>query len=73
MPEEEIEELRKVLRILVVHYLEEVCIPTILTSAKLDKVTMNEHLKRRVEVLNFIKYHIKLNARKEWILSNDFN
>lgn len=48
------EMLKKCLRILTIHYLEEVCINTIFTSGKLERVTKREHLKRRREVLGFI-------------------
>jgi hypothetical protein len=54
--------LRKIMRILISYYMRNVCINTILTSAKLDKETKNEHLQRRGEIENYLNYHIKLSS-----------
>jgi hypothetical protein len=59
-----IEELRRVLRVLLLHYMRGVCINTVLTSSKLDRITKKEHLERRREVLSYLLYHIRI-AKKQ--------
>jgi hypothetical protein len=47
-------EMRKALRVLTNHFLSNIIVPTLLTSSKLDKTTMRQHLIRAREIYYFI-------------------
>lgn len=55
-----VEEFRKALRILVSYYLKSKCISTVITSRKLDKETMDEHLKRKREVHEYFNTQMQI-------------
>lgn len=59
-----VEEMRRAVRILVNHYMRSICVPTILTSVKLDKQTKCEHLQRRRDVFEFLQGHLKIWANE---------
>ena len=52
-------ELRSILRKMVVAFLREKCVLTILTSSKLDRFAIKEHLMRRRQVLQYLCYHLR--------------
>jgi hypothetical protein len=55
-----LEQLKMVLRRLVIAFLREKCVLTILTSSKLDRFALKEHLQRRREVLEYLCYHLRV-------------
>lgn len=54
------EEFKKALRILVNFYLKSKCISTVITSRKLDKETMKEHLHRKREVHDYFNTQMQI-------------
>jgi hypothetical protein len=50
-----LQELKRCLRVCTYYYLHNVCINTVFTSGKLERITKREHLKRRREVLTFLQ------------------
>lgn len=49
-----IRELKRAIRLAVMYFLRQLAVPSLLTSSKLDKSTLKQHLSRIREILNFI-------------------
>jgi hypothetical protein len=49
-----INEIRHALRVVVSYFLKKVIVPAILTSSKLDRATVRQHLNRSREILEYL-------------------
>jgi hypothetical protein len=66
----EVLELRRLFRMLINYYFNNVCSNILLTSTKLNRESRKEHLRRKREVESFLIYHAKLNNSKIQKLQN---